>query len=361
LSPEVSPKSWEISSPPSPGVTGVTCGLFSPWSVTHDEKTTTTTTETPQFQSPEAGRLPLVAGSHEWIRKANSELDRQRRRLAAEQTMSVCQVKGYVLDGQYQALTSLEIMCRNTRVVARKSTQLPKLSQGLIRSWHHHPPGGLLDVACGRASAGLPTVAVNAASAYHVGGGFHTGGRHALEESICMRSTLINSLKVAESTSCQPSVHCQPKMKAPGVPWTCHIPETGCIISPDVEIFRGGTDLGYPFLPKVVRLPIISVAMPNRNPQVRDAPVDAPRDLRIYRELVFQKFETMLHAASDLLSGRPGVLVVPDLGCGAYGNDAVEVGRLLGEALKGHSFLEIHLVGQASFADATESTAKGLR
>ena len=88
---------------------------------------------------------------------------------------------------------------------------------------------------------------------------------------------------------------------------TCHIPETGCIISPDVEIFRGGTDLGYPFLPKVVRLPIISVAMPNRNPQVRDAPVDAPRDLRIYRELVFQKFGTMLHAASELLSGRPGI------------------------------------------------------
>lgn len=53
--------------------------------------------------------------------------------------------------------------------------------------------------------------------------------------------------------------------------------------------------------------------------------------------------------------------MVPDLGCGAYGNDAAEVGRLLGEALRGRSFLEIHLVGQASFADATESTAKGLR
>lgn len=79
LSPEVSPKSWEISSPPSPGVTGVTCGLFSPWSVTHDEKTTTTTTELPQFQSPEAGCLPLVAGSHEWIRKANSETWYQKK------------------------------------------------------------------------------------------------------------------------------------------------------------------------------------------------------------------------------------------------------------------------------------------
>ena len=87
------------------------------------------------------------------------------------------------MDGEYQALTFLDIMCRNTRVVTRQSTH--GLSQGSIRNWHRHPPGGLLDVACGRASAGLPTVAINAASAYHVGGGFHTGGRHALEESIC--------------------------------------------------------------------------------------------------------------------------------------------------------------------------------
>lgn len=76
LSPEISPKSWEISSPPSPvGSTGVTCGLFSGWSSARDE----TTSGFPQFQSPEAGRLPLVAGSHEWIRKANSETWYQKK------------------------------------------------------------------------------------------------------------------------------------------------------------------------------------------------------------------------------------------------------------------------------------------
>ena len=32
---------------------------------------------------------------------------------------------------------------------------------------------------------GKRVVAVNAASAYHAGGGFQTGGRHALEEAMC--------------------------------------------------------------------------------------------------------------------------------------------------------------------------------
>ena len=34
---------------------------------------------------------------------------------------------------------------------------------------------------------GQKVVAVNAASAYHAGGGFQTGGRHALEEAMCGR------------------------------------------------------------------------------------------------------------------------------------------------------------------------------
>ena len=64
----------------------------------------------------------------------------------------------------------------------------------------------------------------------------------------------------------------------------------------------------------------------------------------------------MLGAAYDAL-GTSGALVVPDLGCGAYGNDPVEVGQLLGEALRRQAglFLEVHLVGQASWADAAES------
>ena len=38
-------------------------------------------------------------------------------------------------------------------------------------------------------------MAVNAASAYHAGGGFVTGGRHALEEAMCVQSSLYESLE----------------------------------------------------------------------------------------------------------------------------------------------------------------------
>ncbi|CAE7302410.1 unnamed protein product, partial [Symbiodinium sp. CCMP2456] len=57
-----------------------------------------------------------------------------------------------------------------------------------------------------------------------------------------------------------------------------------------------------------------------------------------------------------------GALVIPDVGCGAYGNDPGEVGTLLGEALQRQPglFSEIHLVGQRSFADAAVNVSNGL-
>merc|ERR1719343_1342972 len=41
---------------------------------------------------------------------------------------------------------------------------------------------------------GRGVAVVSAASAYHCGGGFLTGGRHALEEAICTQTTLYQSL-----------------------------------------------------------------------------------------------------------------------------------------------------------------------
>ena len=59
--------------------------------------------------------------------------------------------------------------------------------QGRIRNRF---AGILLDVACERVQNNFPTVCINAASAYQSGGGFLTGGRHALEESICIQATV---------------------------------------------------------------------------------------------------------------------------------------------------------------------------
>lgn len=313
-------------------------------------------TALPSYSSADAGALPRINGSYAWIRHDNKDPDRERRLGAVRQTIAACDAGGYCLDGQEIRLTCIKEMCEGTQI--RKGTLPPQWPVGpASTTWHHHPPGILLDVACERVRNNFPTVCINAASAYQSGGGFLTGGRHALEESICVRSTFFKSLsvasKLAEAEGCPASVHCQPPEKWPGRPWSCHIPETGCIVSPNVEVFRGGTNVGYPFLGEVVKVPIISVAMPNKSTRVRDAPVDAPKDPKVYRELVLKKFDTMLAAAYDVL-GRPGVLVIPDLGCGAYNNDPEEVGRLLGMALqkyRGH-FLQVHLVGPETFCQA---------
>merc|ERR1712118_617152 len=76
---------------------------------------------------------------------------------------------------------------------------------------------------------------VSAASAYHCGGGFSTGGRHALEEALCTTSTLYNSLQAASTSeeNCEKGSYIQ---------------ENGVILTEGVEFFRGETNDGYPFL-----------------------------------------------------------------------------------------------------------------
>merc|ERR1719456_162302 len=56
----------------------------------------------------------------------------------------------------------------------------------------------VVDVAERLAKEGKKVALVQAASAYHAGGGFTTGGRHALEEAFCSQSTLYPSLEKAE-------------------------------------------------------------------------------------------------------------------------------------------------------------------
>ncbi|CAJ1432035.1 unnamed protein product, partial [Effrenium voratum] len=113
------------------------------------------------------------------------------------------------------------------------------------------PPGEtVMEVAAFMAGKGVRCAAVNAASAYQAGGGASTGGRHALEEAWCISSTLFQSLALVEP------------LKRGGLPgYRQHIPATGCIVSPHVQIFRECTDDGYGFLDTATELPgVVSVA-----------------------------------------------------------------------------------------------------
>jgi len=72
-----------------------------------------------------------------------------------------------------------------------------------------------------------------------------------------------------------------------------------------------------------------------------------------------QKFQNLLLAASE---ARSTTVIMPDVGCGVYGNDPSDIGRIFGEVLRngpfwGH-FQEVVLVGRDQFKDAVEAVVR---
>jgi len=134
-------------------------------------------------------------------------------------------------------------------------------------------------------------------------------------------------------------------------------PEDGVIFSPKVEVFREGTADGYPFLENPCKLGcVISIAMPNANDRIRDAPVDMPPKEE-YLSVIDKKLRTLVGTCV-----QAGIthLVMTDVGCGAYGNNPKEVGKAFGAIIKEHfpqAFSEILLVSGRTFADAAEAAA----
>jgi uncharacterized protein (TIGR02452 family) len=225
-----------------------------------------------------------------------------------------------------------------------------------------HAQGMGMQVALDRAADGRQVALVSASSAYHCGGGFFSGGRHALEESLCVTTTLYKSLRVAEDlarkegAACLPS-YAKPKKQKDGSNWDFHIPEDGAVLSPFVEVFRGGTNEGYPFKTVPVKLAaILSVAMPNCNEKMKDAPIDRPPDDGKYMDLLITKFTAVM--AAGIASGAD-CLVIPDLGCGVYLNKPEDVGKAMGTVMRGQEppFLELHIVGSKEFAEAVAAAA----
>ena len=96
--------------------------------------------------------------------------------------------------------------------------------------------GTVLAVATKLARKGEKVAAVNAASAYHAGGGFTTGGRHALEEAMCMQSSLFLSLqkgmRLAEAAETSAPSWVKPKVQRDGSKWVPHLPDDGVLLSP---------------------------------------------------------------------------------------------------------------------------------
>merc|ERR1711920_999448 len=112
---------------------------------------------------------------------------------------------------------------------------------------------------------------------------------------------------------------------------------------------------GYPFWKLPVRVEaVVSIAMPNHNSGIRDAPVDAPHTHDALVLLLRRKFAAALEAAAEV---RAAVVVVPDIGCGVYKNPPGTVGEVFGRVVREmfpRTFSEIHLVGSREFCQAVQ-------
>jgi len=309
----------------------------------------------------DCGKLKPRDGGWGWVRKANGPADRLERIAATNLTMQAIWCKGYYLPtGRAVPLKHIDTMVANTVVKDAGNmfgSNSPPASPGrsTVLSFAE---GTVMEAAVKCANEGRLTAAVNAASAYHVGGGVLSGGRHALEESWCITSTLLKSLQEAHfMTQTNDEEVCgeyQVHTNAAGHRFHRYLPEDSVVISPTVEIFRDGYRNGYSFLKEAcVMCGIISVAMYNRNPKMKDCPVDAPSDTKAYQDGIRRRLRAVVLAAAE--TGAE-LLVCPDIGCGVYGNHPAAVGTQLGLVLREPEvaglLAEVVIAGNRDFFDA---------
>lgn len=318
------------------------------------------------------GRAEQVNGGYDWIRSQNGPDDRAARLKLFELTQRIVENRGYVVKASHTVpLRYVTEAQQGTCLVSPTVGQWPPCPEGqkhVASTEVMVAKGVVLNVAGDRIRAGRRVVAMNAASAYSLGGGVTRGGRHALEESMCMQSTLYSCLAGLHVSYHTPD-WVTPAKRYDGQDWEMHIPNDGAILTPSVEIFRKGTFDGYVLDDAVLRLDgMVSVAMPNCNTRMSDSPKDAHPEAAGYAEQVEQKWRAALVAAC--LCTKADSLVLPDAGCGVFMNNPGVIGGALGHLLRsefGGRFAEVILAfpatGGASqaFADAALETYAGTR
>jgi len=267
---------------------------------------------------------PIQKGN--WLCSDNSPDSRLLRQAIAAATL----FRGYQLGSTRRSVHGTHFVRPGTVRAGYQRTPVTSITTD---------PRLALDVAVYHARCGKRVAVVIAASAFQVGGGFLTGGRHALEESMCTQSTLFFSLLQASRERQQ-------------LRFRTHVPETGAILSPDVEVFRNGTAQGYESISPVELAAVLSIAMPNQNPCVHNNPTYSGSPLD-YEKLVEQKFRAVLEGAYEV---KAEVLIFPDVGCGVFKNDPCQVGKILGDVFASDLRTPVViLVGSDEFSEAVRA------
>lgn len=280
---------------------------------------------------PELRALRQKYGSYEWIGTDNSPTARHERRQVAAASLKYSQQNFDRSIEDFDVVRASELLLRDGRPIHSRSIQELR-GQTVVQC----------AIECAR--SGRRVALVSAASADQFGGGFFRGGRHALEEAIFVLTTLPFSLHKACS-----GWYGRTNDK--------YIPDDGAILSPNVYAFRAGTEMGYAPLPGHVRLSVISVAMPNRSCQVRGTPFDFYRKEEL-NDVIAKKWQAVVWASHK---AGADTLVIPDAGCGVYGNDPQQVGHALGRALLESPFAadtKVMLGGKPEFTQAVREVVR---
>ena len=307
------------------------------------------------------GALEAIDGSFEWIEfdTGDPQQDEELRNMrleAARLTAAACRLGRYSFNEADVPLVNLPETLEGTHVVLNvdgTTEQEETFETEFV--FHEAEDSSLTEVLLGLAVERSVTV-LNAGSPYKIGGSFAEGGAVEFEEMLCMVSTLQMSLrrasKMAAEHGVRASKHARP---VNGKSWDVHIPEYGAVLSPNVEIFRAGPEVGFPFLENPVLLAsVITMAMPNCN-QDLDEPCDVPDSAEEYQRHLFAKIACSLELAMAI---RSRTLVVPALGCGRYLNDPSTVGKVLCEVFQSRfmtAFQEVHFLGEEDFLLACSS------
>ncbi|CAE8649100.1 unnamed protein product, partial [Polarella glacialis] len=153
----------------------------------------------PEQVDSNPGRMP-----YSWIRSDNMEPARQARRDIARATRQATVAGAYKKNmgkaprGDHVRLDKVRAMINGTERLAPSLGNLSVDAEPTgYRSTEISKHDGLtIPVALTlRARHSDRVAVVSAASAYHCGGGFTSGGRHALEEATCVQTTLFESLE----------------------------------------------------------------------------------------------------------------------------------------------------------------------
>lgn len=259
-----------------------------------------------------------------------TEEGRKKRLEAARWTAAACELEAYYFRGDMKPLLLSETL-QGTKLLRYVEIREPGSDLSAESHFEFHAFAALSQVIL-KPNRGTISILM-AGDADSVGGNFTKGGPVALEEALCLQSTLHLSLrraaKLAELQGIDP-----------------YIPEHGAILSPNVQMFRAGPETGFSFLPEPVAIAaVVTILMP-----------DAANSN--YQTLLAEKVAVALEVAAA--SGSDEV-IIPEL-TGNGSPQAVDP-RKFGDTVSSvlltlypQAFKEVHYVGSDSFLSACRLT-----